>query len=68
MSEEKKLDEKTLEGVTGGVSFKSYDTFITVNCSSCHHYYHPTCPYGRVAWARQEVGSDGLCPKKETWK
>ena len=67
MNEEKKLDEKDLEEVSGGSS-ATYDTFIRNNCNNCHHYYHPPCPYGSVAMARQEVGSDGKCPKKVAFR
>lgn len=64
MSEEKKLDEKTLEGVSGG-SKTALNTFITSNCTSCGHLFSHTCPYGGSAQASAELGTDAQCPKKE---
>ena len=64
MSEEKKLDEKALEDVTGGTK-TALNIFITDNCTSCGHLFSHTCPYGGSAQAYAELGTDELCPKKE---
>ena len=63
MSEEKRLDEKTLEEVTGG-TVTALNIFITNNCTSCGHLFSHTCPYGGSVQASEELGNDARCPKK----
>ena len=67
MSEEKRLDEKTLEEVSGGFSESEYDAFKFFNCSKCSHYYNQTCPYGSITDAMADalqVFGGSKCPKK----
>ena len=67
MSEKKKLDEKTLEEVSGGSIESEFNTFKLVNCFECGHYINHTCPYGSpfdaMADAIQVYGKS-KCPKK----
>ena len=44
MSEEKKLDEKALEEVSGGWSVVEIPKFEANNCVSCGHYFNHTIP------------------------
>ena len=60
MSEEKKLDGKTLEGVSGGV----LSQFEMGNCSRCSHFHYQTCPYGSTDNAIGELGRYARCPEK----
>lgn len=60
MSEEKKLDGKTLEGVSGGV----LSQFEMGNCSHCSHFRNNTCPYGSTDNAIGELGRYARCPEK----
>ena len=61
MNEEKKLDEKTLEAVSGGGSDEGYINFLLRNCISC---VRPDCPYGHNSVAFDKLG-DAVCPEKE---
>ena len=52
MSEEKKLDEETLEKVAGGVPYEEYvaakefrESFISANCSHCAKRGTEDCSY-----------------------
>ena len=47
MSEEKKLDEKKLEGVTGGWDIYDERGYITkvTDCVGCANYNTDACPY-----------------------
>ena len=71
MSEEKKLDEKTLEGVTGGAGTgdewtKDEFWFIWNNCfAGCYYENHRGCPYGSKKNAFSKVGAGNKCPKKK---
>lgn len=52
--DEKKLDEKKLEEVTGGSGIPeewTYEewTFVCNNCLDCRHEGPGTCPYGTKA-------------------
>ena len=61
MNEEKKLDEKTLEAVSGGGPLEGYMNFLGRNCTSC---VRPDCPYGQHSVAFDMLG-DAVCPEKE---
>ncbi len=68
MIEEKKLDEKTLEGVSGGEATnesnaQAYLAFMDGNCKSCRRLIN--CPYGYPVKVFQKVGANGQCPGKE---
>ena len=62
MSEEKKLDEKKLEEVTGGTSTAS---FYMQNCRSCRRNATPNCYYHGPTLAVETLGSSGTCSYKE---
>ena len=68
MSEEKKLDEKALEEVSGGWSVVEIPKFEANNCVSCGHYFNHTCPYGgpdkALAYAIKEIGKEARCPER----
>ena len=69
MSEEKKLDEKALEEVSGGFSKSESNSFLVSNCFKCSHYIHRTCPYGSITDALADAieglsKGTKLCPKK----
>ena len=67
MSEEKRLDEKALEEVSGGVDKSKYDSFQFINCHKCSHYIKHTCPYGSIADALADaikVFGKSKCPKR----
>lgn len=70
MSEEKKLDEKKLEGVTGGTvtddaQNKAEVDFIFNNCfSGCYHENYGGCPYKTKHEAFTTEGAK--CSKRET--
>ena len=69
MSEEKRLDEKALEEVSGGSIQSEYDSFRRVNCLMCGHYFNQTCPYGSTFDAMADAiqgrsERTKLCPKK----
>ncbi len=73
MNEEKKLDEKTLEDVTGGVSALDYSMdvryFIVDNCIGYCVYEGPGgCPYGgdkNAAYA--DRNPDGSCRSQKKY-
>ena len=48
MGEEKRLDEKKLEEVTGGVSAEEVDAFYAANCGGCQR--KGKCPISRNKW------------------
>ena len=71
MNEEKKLDEKALEAVTGGAGTEGEWTkdefwFIWNNCfAGCYYENHRGCPYGSKKNAFSQVGAGKKCPKKK---
>ena len=67
--DEKKLDEKMLEKITGGTGIPeewTYEewTFVCYNCLDCRHEGPGTCPYGtdKSAAFRKEGAT---CHRKE---
>ena len=48
MSEEKSLDEKKLEEVTGGVAVEEIDAFYAANCGGCQR--KSKCPFSGNKW------------------
>ena len=74
MTEEKRLDESTLEKVSGGSNDAVQYRFYENNCHSCRKYntrnYNTNtwnCPYGTIEDAFKELGSSpyAKCPYKE---
>lgn len=70
MNEEKKLDEKTLEGVTGGNDQWEFSedegNFIVANCIGyCAHEGLGDCPYGDKHTAFAQVGKGNPCPMQK---
>ena len=68
MTEEKKLDEKTLEDVSGGGAkedYRGFDTFLNRNCTSCRHQKNLNCPYGFSSDAFKALGAGAICTKRE---
>lgn len=67
MDEDKKLDEKTLEEVSGGADHLTfweamdYNNFIADNCSHCSQ---KNCFYGNKYNAFRALGG-GKCTKRE---
>ena len=64
MTEEKKLDEKTLEEVSGGITYgeaMAYNDFLTKNC---YHCTQANCPYGDKYSAFHALGG-AICTKRE---
>ena len=65
VDEEKKMDEKKLEEVSGGINFEGHGvgTFLASNCMYCRHRTSEnSCPYGDSANAVQ-FSVHGSCPK-----
>lgn len=64
MAEDKTLDEKTLEEVSGGVTYweaMAYNNFLKDNCNHCTQV---NCPYGDKYSAFHAL-SGATCTKKE---
>ena len=73
MNEEKKLVEKTLEGVTGGATVPDYEVdvryFIVDNCIGyCVHEGEGGCPYIDKNAAYADRNPDGSCRKQNKRK
>ena len=66
MNEEKKLDEKTLDAVTGGAGTEEDEFwFKWNNCfAGCYYENHGGCPYGSKKNACSKVVAGNKCPKK----
>ena len=69
MDEKKTLSDETLKDVSGGtyaINYRKLEYFVGNNCASCSfdQLMHG-CPYGGKVYAFQELGEDGICPKKE---
>ncbi len=69
--DEKNVDEKKLEGVTGGrdsvVEF--HEKFKTKNCILCAKWGNGTCPYEGNAWKKFYAfsgESNAVCPDRES--
>ena len=72
MTDEKRLDDETLENVSGGGDEdKDYMNCIVrfeqKNCYSCYRQVFRTCPYGSNEDAFKALGSNqyAKCPDKE---
>lgn len=66
MNEEKKLDEKTLEEVNGGLGLVGTTDFCMRNCLSCKLIYKG-CPYYSADTAVRTLGGNGyglVCPER----
>ena len=70
MKDEKKLDEKQLEKVIGGIGIADEWTyeewaFICNNCLCCRHEGPGTCPYGTDKHAAiRQAGMGATCPQQ----
>lgn len=64
VDEEKKLDEKKLEEVSGGINYEGHELvlFVASNCMFCRHRTSNDCPYGDSAKGFQYSVHDN-CPK-----
>ena len=76
MTEEKRLDDETLENVSGGqgesLNMSKVHVFLSRNCFHCRHY-EADCPYGKYKEpykAFEALGSEpyAVCPYKEAKK
>ena len=67
MNDEKRLDESTLEKVSGGGGGTTHYRFKENNCFSCRHNNTPNCYYGSSITAFETLGSNprAKCPYKE---
>ena len=68
MTDKKKLPDETLKDVSGGAFMferREFEKFEKNNCMHCNLKAELKCPYGGSTKALQELGEDGICPKKE---
>ena len=64
MTEEKKLNDETLEKVSGGSAEE--DAFFKRNCSICRRYTDRNCSYGTYDQAFEALGCEprAKCPQR----
>ncbi len=68
MSEEKRLNDETLENVSGGSQGPDNDpfhSFLASNCARCRLAWD--CPYGGSDKAFSQLGAGAKCLKMEAW-
>ena len=66
MNDEKKLNDETLEKVSGGWSDEEKDAFFKRNCLICRRYTDRNCSYGTYDQAFEALGCDprAKCPQR----
>lgn len=66
MNDEKKLNDETLEKVSGGGSDEEKDAFFKRNCLICRRYTDRNCSYGTYDQAFEALGCDprAKCPQR----